>query len=315
MLQHVGLAADDAGGRTRRVEQHRIEGRCRPTTPADPRRRRPSAAPARPGAAARSRCARDRSRCASMSSAVRRKRTHRVRAGARPCRRVRRRHRARAHRAQVQAPRATSCADTSCTEAAPSAKPGNAATATGVSRRSASGKASSFVRFDAGVAQTSRGTPRAIAWRRLTRSHIGGSAALASSTASSSSGQSRAMCSRNHAGQCACTSPVGMPSRCARRSSALTSPAWWRRPSVRAASTVAATAACAGSCIGSSWAKPTNSNALSSLSRLRQRTRHPRRQRVFVAARAGATRRSRSPRPARGRAGRQLSATPPPVRP
>ena len=74
-------------------------------------------------------------------------------------------------------------------------------------------------------------------------------------------GQSAWTCSRSHCGQAAAGSAGGKPSRWARRSRALTSPAWCGRPSARAASTVASRAACAGRPRPSSWAQPASSRA------------------------------------------------------
>jgi hypothetical protein len=91
--------------------------------------------------------------------------------------------------------------------------------------------------------------------------------ALPAHAAIAASGQSRRTVSSNHRGHADAGSPSGKPSRDARRSNALTSPAWCARPSTRAASTVDATAACAGSRNASSCANPTYSSARNSASR------------------------------------------------
>ena len=95
----------------------------------------------------------------------------------------------------------------------------------------------------------------------------GATYALAAKIASSCPGQSSRMRCASQAGHAASLPAGGRPSRCARRSTAFTIPAWCGRPSARAASTLAATAACAGNPI-SSWAKPACSKARNSWSRV-----------------------------------------------
>ena len=155
---------------------------------------------------------------------------------------------------------AACCAEPSWTETRPSPNPGSSCTGSGSSRRRASSRRGSICALMPAACNRAR-----YSWRepraRLTRSHSGAGSALAANTAAACPGQSAWTCSRSHCGQAAAGSAGGKPSRWARRSRALTSPAWCGRPSARAASTVASRAACAGRPRPSSWAQPASSRA------------------------------------------------------
>ena len=166
----------------------------------------------------------------------------RVRAGARTCRPAPRTHRARAHPSPATAHRRRTA------RCRPAPRPGlrrNRAVrspATGVASTRASAGDAGIVRFDAGVLQSSRGTPRGRSRVRFTRSHIGAGIALAGED----------VCRRiaaNRAARACAAMPAtsargatsGNPSRNARRSRALTMPGLvraaharaWPRPSRR----------------------------------------------------------------------------------
>ena len=173
--QHVGLAAHDAGGRTRRVQQHRVERRAVPPGRGCRRRRRRAASRSRqtPGARAFRRTRSQALRVdVEREQAQRRIAFEQVRglaagrgAGIEHARARRRRQRIGDAVARRRPAR----------EHAPSAKPGSALPATGVVQAQRIGGRSvghraPRCRRRAGA----RGTPRACHARRLTRSHIGG---------------------------------------------------------------------------------------------------------------------------------------------
>ena len=309
MQQHVGLAAHDAGGRTGRIQQDRVEGRAIP-----PRRR--------VGRIGGARIRRRRRRRASVSlHAVAARRASTSSASSRS-------DGSRSSRCAALPPGAAQASSTRApgrgrqrigdllrrSRPAPRARPrrSRAARTPAPARRCAARRPASV---GAGVDPARRrraGRRRAFRWR-LTRSHNGAACALASKIASACRGQSGSIALRSHAGHAAAGRLGGKPSRSARRSSALTSPAWCARPSARAASTVADSAACAGRPSASSCARPASSSARRSPSRAPSgfcsHAATPRR-----SARAGAARRNRWLPPARGRADRQAAAARAPVR-
>ncbi len=162
-----------------------------------------------------------------------------------------------------------SCAEPSCTLALPSAQPGMRCTGTGVSRRSAPGRAGSVSQAIPACSSADDNVATSPC-RGRGRSHIGAAALLAARMSCQCPGQSACSAATSQSGwlrAIAGASHTGQASRAARRSSALTRPTICGRPSARAAPAVAATAAWPGSFRASSWARPASSRQCTSCSR------------------------------------------------
>ena len=239
MQQDVRLAPHDAGRRTRRIEQHRVERLAVPPDFAACSRRRTQrriglrTAFASMFLVPRSHGALRRRPAPTADDGSRSSRCAALPPGA-------------AQASSTRAPgagdnaSATSCAAPSWTETSPSAKPGSADTATGRSMRNASGQ------------------PPGRRWKRYPpRATVGRIRRVTLATRIDPQPQWRRHARWRRKSRSASSRPVrridraatpamqrrdrhsGKPSRCARRNNALTMPAWCGRPSARVASTVA----------------------------------------------------------------------------